>query len=394
MPDPTSDAAGDATAPSSSLREIAGIFLRLGIFAFGGPAAHIAMMRQEVSRRKWMDDPEFMDLVGATNVIPGPNSTELAIHLGNRRGGWRGLLIAGVVFILPAAIAVGILAWAYQRWGTVPEVAWLLYGIKPVVIAIIVYAVYGLLKTGLRRRTLLAVTAIVMGLALLGFSELVLLFGAGGVVLLYRLGPRLGKRGAGAFVFAAPLVAGKLGLSAVAVPAGFSNLTLFLTFLKIGAVLYGSGYVLLSFVEADFVDRLEWLTEEQLIDAVAIGQVTPGPVFTTATFVGYVTGGWWAAILATLAIFIPSFIFVALLGKILPFVRRYDWAGATLDGINAAALGLMAAVPVTLARASFVDVTAVVIGGAALGLLIWDRFNIVWVIAAGGVAGIAWRGLT
>ena len=308
------------------LGEVAALFLKLGLFAFGGPAAHIAMMREEVvRRRRWLEDQEFLDMVGATNLIPGPNSTELAIHLGHRRAGWKGLFTAGGLFIVPAVLIVLGIAVLYVEYGTTPAFEWALYGIKPVVIAIILKALLGLGKTAMKGPMTAAVGGAVLAGYLLGVNELLLLAAAGVVATGARFGGRLAGRGAAALALPASLPF--LG----ALPAGaatFSMLTLFLNFLKVGSVLYGSGYVLLAYLRGDLVERLEWLTESQLLDAISVGQLTPGPVFTTATFVGYVVDGWEAALVATVAIFIPSFVFVAALSRILPWARRTPSARA------------------------------------------------------------------
>ena len=380
-----------ASDPSSaqrqpgSLREVATLFLRLGVFAFGGPAAHIAMMRDEVVRRRgWLDDQEFLDLVGATNLIPGPNSTEMAIHLGHRRGGARGLAVAGVLFILPASLIVLALAVAYDRYGTTPQAEWLLYGVKPVVIAIVLQALWGLGRRAVRGPGLGVVGLGAAALYLLG-TEVLLLLAAGAAAAVTL---RLGVRAWGAVrpgVVLLPLLA---TTGAAAGTAAFSMTALFLAFLKVGAVLYGSGYVLLAFLRADFVDRLGWLTDAQLIDAVAIGQVTPGPVFTTATFVGYLVGGWEAAVVATVAIFLPSFVFVALLTHILPLIRRSAWTGSALDGVNVASLGLMAGVAWQLGRAAIVDPFTAVTGLTALALVMRTRINATWLVVGGGAAGV------
>jgi chromate transporter len=362
----------------------------------GGPAAHIAMMRDEVvDRRRWLTDREFLDLVGVTNLIPGPNSTEMAIHLGFVRARWGGLLAAGVGFILPAFLITLTLAIAYDRWGTTPTAAWLLYGIKPVVIAVIAQAVWRLGAVAARPAPWLTIgAAAIAGLYLAGINELALLFGGALALAAVRHAPRLlGVLGAAlaALAFTAQTVA--TALLAAASPAREYSLTLLgLTFLKIGALLYGSGYVLVAFLQADFVERLGWLTEEQLIDAVAIGQVTPGPVFSTATFVGYLTGGVPGSIVATAAIFAPSFAYVAALGKLLPHVRRNRVAAALIDGVNLAAIGLMAGVMLQLGSAALVDVPTVLLLGAAL-LALLRRVNSAWVVVAGGALGLAIRGI-
>jgi len=354
------------------MREVVWLFLKLGTIAFGGPAAHIAMMRDEVvRRRRWLSDEQFMDLLGATNLIPGPNSTEMAIHLGYLRAGWPGLVVAGCCFIVPAMLIVFACAWLYVRYGTQPEAAWLLYGVKPVIIAVVVQAMWSLLRTAVKGPMLAVVGVAVLALSLMGGNEIALLLGGGGVAVL--LGT-VGTRGA-----AAPLGLG----------AGAGLTTLFLVFLKIGSVLYGSGYVLLAFLRNDFVERLGWLTDQQLLDAVAVGQVTPGPVFTTATFIGYVLGGIPGAALATLGIFLPSFVFVALSHPLVPKIRASRRAGAFLDGVNVAALGLMAAVTSQLGRAAIVDATTAALALIAPVLLVRFRLNSAWLVLGGGAVGAA-----
>ncbi len=367
------------------LREVAALFLKLGLFAFGGPAAHIAMMREEVvRRRRWLEDQEFLDMVGATNLIPGPNSTELAIHLGHRRAGWKGLFAAGGLFIIPAVLIVLVIAFLYVEYGTTPAFEWALYGIKPVVIAIILKALLGLGKTALKGPLTAVIGGGVLAGYLLGVNELLLLAGAGALAVAARFGGRIkgGSAAALALPAAFPLLG---GLSAGA--ASFSMVTLFLNFLKVGAVLYGSGYVLLAYLRGDFVERLGWLTETQLLDAISVGQLTPGPVFTTATFVGYVVDGWTAAIVATVAIFVPSFIFVAALSRILPWARRTPSARAALDGVNAASLALMAGVTWQLGRVSLEDPFTIATAVVAAVLVFRTSLNPMWFIIAGGAAG-------
>jgi len=371
------------------LRELAGLFLKLGLIAFGGPAAHIAMMRDEVvTRRGWLSAEHFLDLLGATNLIPGPNSTEMAIHIGYVRAGWRGLIVAGLCFILPAAAIVLALAWLYVAYGATPGAEWLLYGVKPVIIAIVVQALWGLARSALKNRLLAAVGLTVLALYLLGFNEIALLLGGG---LLVMLAANLRRRGAAGALGALLLGPPSALLAQAAAGAPVSLSTLFLTFLKIGAVLYGSGYVLLAFLRNDLVERLGWLTDRQLLDAVAIGQVTPGPVFTTATFIGYVVAGAPGAALATIGIFLPSFVFVALSNPLIPRLRRSPWMGAFLDGANVAAVGLMAAVTWELGRAAVVDwLTAALALGAAL-LLVRYKINSTWLVAAGAAAGVIYH---
>ena len=366
-------------------------FLRLGVVAFGGPAAHIAMMREDlVRRRRWVTDDEFLDLLGITNLIPGPNSTEMAIHLGYTRAGAWGLVLGGVCFIVPAMAIVLLLAWAYVRWGSLPVATSLLYGVKPVIIAIVVQAMWGLARTAVRGPLLAAAFVAAAALALAGVHELVVLFGAGALAALLAARSRAAAGVITLLVSATPLRA--LAAAAVA-GSGVALGTMTLIFLKIGAVLYGSGYVLLAFLRRDFVERLGWLTDRQLLDAVAVGQVTPGPVFTTATFIGFVLAGVPGAVLATVAIFLPSFVLVAVSRPWLPRLRGARRAAAFLDGVNVAALGLMAAVAWQLGRAAIVDVLTLVLALGSAALLVTTRVNSVWLIAAGGALGIAWRAL-
>jgi chromate transporter len=387
---PTEDA---KTSSIRRLKEVAGLFFKLGCIAFGGPAAHIAMMRDEVVRRRgWLSEQEFLDLVGATNLIPGPNSTEMAIHLGHLRAGWRGLLAAGMLFILPAMVIVMAFAWIYVNYGATPEVEWLLYGVKPVIIAVVIQALWGLGKTAVKGPVTAMVGAAVLVLFLLRVNEVMLLAAGGLAVLLANSGWRL-RSGGTAGLLALPLAAlPVLTGSAAAVP--FSLAILFWKFLKIGAILYGSGYVLLAFVRTDFVERLGWLTDQQLIDAIAVGQFTPGPVFTTATFIGYVVGvragvgGFPAALIATVGIFLPSFIFVALLRYILPFARRSPRVGMLLDGVNVASLGLMAGVTWELARAAVVGIGTMALMLIALVVVFRFKVNSAWVVLGGGIAGL------
>jgi chromate transporter len=373
------------------VREVALYFLRLGVVAFGGPAAHIAMMREDlVRRRRWVTDDEFLDLLGITNLIPGPNSTEMAIHLGYTRAGAWGLVLGGVCFIVPAMAIVMSLAWAYVRWGALPVATSLLYGVKPVIIAIVVQAMWGLARTAVRGPLLAAAFVAAAALALAGVHELVVLFGAGALAALLAARSRAAAGVITLLVSATPLRA----LAAAAVAGSVVALgTMTLIFLKIGAVLYGSGYVLLAFLRRDFVERLGWLTDRQLLDAVAVGQVTPGPVFTTATFIGFVLAGVPGAVLATVAIFLPSFVLVAVSRPWLPRLRGARRAAAFLDGVNVAALGLMAAVAWQLGRAAIVDVLTLVLALGSAALLVTTRVNSVWLIAAGGALGIAWRAL-
>ena len=370
----------------TSLSELALLFLRLGTTAFGGPAAHIAMMEDEVvRRRRWMTREEFLDLLGAANLIPGPNSTELAIHVGHRQAGWAGLLIAGVSFILPAVLIVTAFAWAYVRYGLLPQVAGILYGVKPVIIVIVLQALWSLGKTAVKTKFLAVVGLAGVALTFFGVHELLILAGAGLLVVLVRAFRQRNDRHFLSVSFVSPF-AFLLQATATAT-ATFGLLPLFLFFLKVGAVLYGSGYVLLAFIRADLVERWHWLTESQLLDAIAVGQVTPGPVFTTATFVGYVLGGYRGATVATLGIFLPAFCFVALSGPLVPRIRRSRTAGAFLDGVNVAALSLMVLVTYQLGRASLVDITTLLIGLISGFLLFRFRINSAWLVLGGAIAG-------
>ena len=365
-----------------SAREVALVFLRLGVVAFGGPAAHTAMMRQElVQRRQWLTDERFVDLMGATNLIPGPNSTELAIHLGHERARWRGLLLAGVLFILPAAVIVTVLAWLYVENGDTPTFDRVLYGVVPVVVAIIVWALVPLARTVVSSAWLAVLLVAGLAAYLLGVNELVVLFGGAAIAVVVHAGRAVARRsGRQAWVLAA--------LPVFEDPTAGQLATLFATMLKIGAVLYGSGYVLLAFLEGDFVDKLGWITHDQLLDAVSIGQVTPGPVFTTATFVGYLVAGLPGAFLATVAIFLPSFVFVGLLTRLAGWLRSRSWTSALLDGLNATALALMAGICWTLGRDALVDAWTVGLFGATLLLLWRTRLNSAWYVVGGAAAGI------
>lgn len=371
------------------MREVAQLFLRLGVTAFGGPAAHIAMFHDEVvTRRKWITGEHFLDLLGATNLIPGPNSTEMAMHIGYVRAGWRGLIAAGVCFILPAALIVLALALVYVQYGTTPIADWLLYGIKPVIIAVILQAIWGLLRKAVKNRLLAVIGAVVFALYLFGFNEILLLFGGGVAALSISHARRFLQPGSPGVLTLVSLP-GTFFMQIAATQA-VSLDTLFLTFLKIGAVLYGSGYVLLAFLRNDFVERLGWLTSQQLLDAVAIGQFTPGPVFTTATFIGYVLARVPGAVLSTVGIFLPSFVFVLFSNPFIPRLRGSPWLSALLDGVNVAALGLMTAVALELGRDALVDGMTIVLASSAAILLIRFKVNSTWLIMGGGVIGVVY----
>jgi len=374
-----------STEPARApVTEVARLFLRLGATAFGGPAAHIAMMHDEVvRRRRWMSEQRFLDLLGATNLIPGPNSTEMAIHVGFARARWTGLVVAGVAFIAPAMAIVLVLAWAYVRYGRTPAGEGLLYGIEPVVIAIIVQALLALGPTAVKRSPLLAVGgAAALGLYLAGVNELAVLFGGGLVVMVARRAP------SGSHAFIPPMLVA-FPLAVVAAARTSVELDrLFLLFLKFGAIVFGSGYVLFAFIHGDLVTRYGWLTEQQLVDALAVGQFTPGPVFTTATFIGYLLAGVPGALVATLGIFLPSFIFVAAIHPIVHLMRRSNWTADLLDGVIVAALGLMAGVTWQLGQRAIMDAATLVIAIAAAVALLRFRVNSAVVIAGGAALGL------
>ena len=396
-------AAGVSDAPgpdgeAARLRELAALFFRLGTTAFGGPAAHIAMMEDEVVRRRgWVTREAFLDMIGACNLIPGPNSTEMAIHIGHRRAGLAGSFVAGGAFIIPAAALTVAVAWAYVRYGAMPQVGGALYGVKPVIIAIIVQALWRLGRTAARTRIFAALTAASAAAAFAGLNEIALLLIAGlAAIGLHRIAQRRRMAGGGVLAalgalpaLAAPAAAG----AGVAVAAPFSLGALFLVFAKIGSVLFGSGYVLLAFLQTELVARRHWLTQSQLLDAVAVGQFTPGPLSCTATFIGYLLGRGSGAAVATAGIFAPAFFFVAVSGPLLPRIRRSATAGAFLDGVNAASLALMIVVTWRLGRAAIVDLPTIMIAALSAILLIAYRVNSVWLILAGGIAGAALTGM-
>ena len=344
------------------------------------------MMRDEVVRRRaWLTDAEFLDLLGATNLIPGPNSTEMAIHIGYRRHGWRGLLVAGLCFIVPACLMVSALAWIYTRYGRTPQAGWLLYGISPVIIAIIAEAVWRLGKTAVKGVLPALVGLSVLALSLGGINELALL-GAGAVVMVVgRFARTATITGAVVALWSMSASAATAVTTGSVVPVTLTRLALF--FVKVGSILFGSGYVLLAFLRADLAERWGWLTDQQLLDAIAIGQITPGPVFTTATFIGYLLAGWAGAALATVGIFAPGFVFVVITQPLIPHLRSSRVAGALLDGVIVASLGLMAAVAWHLARTAITDVPSALLAIAAAVLLVTARPNSTWLILGGAGAG-------
>ena len=387
--DTTANVAAAANGASSSqLKQIALSFLRLGTIAFGGPAAHIAMMEEEfVRRRAWVSRADFLDMLGASNLVPGPSSTEMAIHIGHQRAGWRGLVIAGVCFIVPAMLIVMVCAWAYVTFGSLPQVQSIMYGVKPVIIAVVLQALWSLAR-GAVKNAFLATIGVLATVAALAGGNVLLILLAAGVVAVVRAW--LQQRPATVSPAALPITKSLLAWAAplaVAVPIGLWGL--FLTFLKFGAVIFGSGYVLLAFLQADLVSRLHWLTQAQLLDAVAIGQVTPGPVFTTATFIGYLLAGVPGAVVATVGIFLPGFFFVAASRPLIPRIRGSKIAGAFLDGVNVGAVALMIAVSLQLGRAAVVDLLTGGIAMLSALILIFFRINSAWLILAGALIGFA-----
>lgn len=349
----------------NELIELAGLFLKLGTIAFGGPAAHIAMMEDEVVRRRqWLTHEEYLDMLGATNLIPGPNSTEMAIHVGHKRAGWAGLLVAGTCFILPAFLIVTACALAYVKFGKLPQAEGLLYGVKPVIIAVVVQALWGLGRKAVKNWLLAILGGAAVALSFLGVNELIVLFGIGILPML-----------------------GRIRKTTLAVEP-FSLWAMGLFFVKVGAVLFGSGYVLLAFLRADLVEHWHWLNEGQLLDAIAVGQVTPGPVFTTATFIGYLLAGKTGAVVATVGIFLPAFVFVAISGPFLPRLRRSPVAGSFLDGVNVASLALMVTVTWYLGRAALIDVPTIILALASAILLLRFRVNSAWLVLGGALIGV------
>jgi chromate transporter len=392
--------AGELPAHAGSslarLRELAALFLKLGTISFGGPAAHIAMMEAEVVRkRQWVTQQQFLDMLGAANLIPGPTSTEMAINMGFVRAGWAGLCVAGASFILPAALITGAFAWAYVRFGTMTQAVSVLAGIKAAVIAVIGIAIFRLGKTAVRGVGLAVLGGLALAAFFLGVNPLVILFGGGLLGIVARRAASL--RAAGTF-FLAPLVPRRVSWSAFGIAAATSAAVapvvarpsigrIALFFLKLGAVLYGGGYVLLAFLEQGLVQQHAWLTHQQLLDAVAIGQFTPGPVFSTATFIGYILGGVPGAAVATVGIFLPSFFFVGLLAPVLFRLRKSAWMAAFLDSVNVCAVALMAGVTFRLGADALRGWPAWVIALAALGVLLWRKVNPAWVVFGGGLAG-------
>jgi chromate transporter len=379
----------EPTSKRGYLRGVALLFLWMGATAFGGPAAYIAIMQREtVRKRRWLDSQRFLDMLGVTNLIPGPNATEMAMYLGLVRAGGAGYLVSGILFILPGMIATLIIAWVYVSYASLPQVGWVLYGVKPVVIGIILQALWDLGRKGVKDIVTGVVGAAAIALYFLGFNEIALLFAGAAAVLLFHLTRQLAKGGFSAlalFPLGLPLPV----LAAGAVP--FSQAALFLTMLKIGAVIYGSGYVLFAFFNSEFVVRLGWLGRQQLLDAIAVGQITPGPVASSATFVGYLLGGWPSGLLATLAFFLPSFLLVAPVSRLVPLLRQKWWSGAFLDGVNVSALGLMVGVTWTLGRTGIIDWFTVALAVISIVLVFRFKVNSALLVVGGGILGLAYK---
>jgi chromate transporter len=370
--------------PPDNLKEVARLFLKLGIIGFGGPAAHIAMMRQEVvEKRRWMDEQHFLDLVGATNLIPGPNSTEMTMHIGRERAGWKGLIIAGCCFILPAVLITALFAWLYHQYGQLPEVQPFIYGIKPAIIAIILAAVIPLAKRSLKSIELGVLGTVTLILSLVGINEIIVMFGAGFLFLAIsalRNKSTLQSGIPGIFPFTF------LQVSSASI-VSVSTFNLFLIFLKIGAILYGSGYVLFAFLDAELVAK-GLLTRPQLIDAIAVGQFTPGPVFSSVTFIGYQISGWTGALVSTIAIFLPSFVFVAMLNPLVKKMRNSRLFSAFLDAVNIASVAIIAAICYQMGRESITDWRTALIGIISITLvLVFKKVNSALIVIGGAVLG-------
>lgn len=365
-----------------SIKQIFGLFLKLGFIGFGGPAAHIAMMQQEVVvKRKWMSEQHFLDLLGATNLIPGPNSTEMAIHIGYDKGGWKGLLTAGMCFILPAVFITGIFAFLYQKYGQLPEVQPFIYGIKPAIIAIIIGAVFPLAKKSVKSKFLAIIGFVVLALSLFGANEIFLMFGAGilAVLLFY-----FQHRNMNTLQSIVPLVFLQISTSNF---VSETNIRLFWIFLKIGAILYGSGYVLFAFLDTELVAN-GLLTRQQLMDAIAVGQFTPGPVFSSVTFIGFQINGVSGAVLSTIAIFLPSFVFVALLNPLMKKMRQSKGLSAFLDAVNVASVAIIAAVCFTMGKETITDWRTIIIALISAFIVFkFKKVNSAFIVLGGALLG-------
>lgn len=367
----------------NNLKEVAGLFLKLGIIGFGGPAAHISMMQEEVVRkRKWFTEQHFLDLVGATNLIPGPNSTEMAIHIGREKAGWKGLIVAGMCFILPAVCITGIFAWIYKEFGQLPQVKPFIYGIQPAIIAIILGAVFPLAKKSLKSVELALIGIAALILALAGIPEIYVLFGAGFLSLFLLFIKN--KRNGNVQKSILPLVSLKLSSNLVFTSV---NGKLFFIFLKIGAILYGSGYVLFAFLNSELVET-GILSRQELTDAIAVGQFTPGPVFSAVTFLGYQINGISGAIVSTIGIFLPSFVFVALLNPLVKKMRNSILFSSFLDAVNIASVAIIVAICFELGKDAVSDWRTVLIGIISIGITFGiRRINSVFVVLGGSVLG-------
>jgi chromate transporter len=352
-----------------------------------GPAAHIAMMEDEVVRRRqWLKREEFLDFLGVVNLIPGPNSTEMAIQIGYRVGGWRGLVLGGVCFILPAAFLTLLLAWAYVRYGALPQAASILYGIKAVMIAVVLQAIWNLSRSAIKNKTLALIGALAVLANAIGVNILLVLFGAGLASVVAKKVTSSKNISAAAMILPVGVTTSN-GMRALGTGVPFGLVPLFSFFLKVGAFLFGSGYVLLAFLRTDLVVRLQWLTDKQLLDAIAVGQITPGPVFTTATFIGYLLGRVPGAVVATVGIFLPSFVFIAIVGPLVPRMRKSAILGAFLDGVNVGALALMVVVTWLLGKSALIDATTIALAVLSAIALVRFKINSTWLIAAGGLIG-------
>ena len=374
----------------AGLARLAATFLRLGLTSFGGPAAHIALMREEfVRRRGWLDDPDYLDMIGAANLIPGPTSSEVAMHIGHRRAGWPGLVVAGLGFLLPAVVIVAILAWIYVEYGSRPEVGAILVGVGPVVVAIIAFAGTGIARAVMRTPVGVVTTIAAVALVVAGVSEIAVLLGLGVASMLAQgvFGRRHPEATGGLVAVAATSRPWPGGLAATATAAVVAPFVVFAEFVKIGAVLFGSGYVLVALLRSELVEGLGWITETQLVDAVAVGQATPGPLFSTATFIGFLVGGPVGATAATIGIFLPAFIAVAVSIPLLQRLRESVRARAFLDGVNAASVGLLAVVAGQLATGSIRDLVGLATAIGAFVLLV-RGVGTPWLIAAGAAIGL------
>ncbi len=368
---------------NSNLKEVASVFFKLGCFAFGGPAAHIAMMEQEVvERRKWMTREHYLDLIGATNLIPGPNSTEMTMHCGHERAGKAGLFVAGICFIVPAIVITGLLAWLYTKYGELPAVAPFLVGIKPAVLAIIAQAVLKLGKKAVKNTELIILGIAVVLACLLGAHEVLVLLVAGVLGAVY-----FNWRKKTALQFN-PLMALVLGQAATPF-LKIGSVKIFLTFLKVGSILYGSGYVLFAYLDAELVAK-GWLSHAQLMDAIAVGQFTPGPVLSTATFIGYQLNGFSGALASSAGIFLPSFLFVLLLNPLIPRLRSSQFFSSFLDAVNVAAVGVMLAVLIQMTSSSLTNWQNIVVALVSLALVFGlKKISAIWVVVIGAVLGYA-----